>query len=146
MVNVISVDEAHSYLSGALHRRVCDVQLGHGSFITMSFHSLVDSRDVDYFLWVYCTGWNLTSASKLLSASEDERTEIATSISALESSYLELITIDWPSMSMALAFSGGLTLTTASVFSMGYEHWMWKLPSSDWLVAGPGSTLSIETR
>jgi len=146
MDRAISADEASVILRGASDCEVRDVRVGHGSFVTMSF---IDSKKLpaaEYFLWIYCSGWNLASRSSLLVASEDSQDRITQAISTLEGSRLESVALHYPSMSLVLSFSGGLTLSTATVYSRGYEHWMWRLPSDEWLVAGPGSAFYVDSQ
>jgi len=140
----IGLDEACHLLEPAVHRTVRAAQLGHGSFVTLSLVNTDGYSTSEYYLWVYCAGWNVSDRERIMFASEDDRGHIAASVGMLNDLHLESICIDYPSLSLSLVFAEGVTMSVVALCSAGYEHWMWRLPSGEWLVAGPGTELLIE--
>jgi hypothetical protein len=143
MDRLISVSEVRRIFRHIIGLKVSDVDLGHGSFLTMSFNAVDSLQNDGYFLWIYCTGWTLCDQTSILLANEDPRDYIASNIKIIENSIVSQLNVDFPEMSMRLFLSNKFQLATFPAFSKNYEHWMWRLPSGEWLKAGPGSAFSV---
>ena len=143
----IPIHEARALLSDCVGRMVQEPELGHGSFVTMYLVNQDLRGPEEYFVWIYCTAWNLCSDCDLLCGSEDDREFMDETLRQLDGQIVERITIDHPSLSLSLEVTGGLRLQTLSIYSAhsdNYEHWFVKLPSGEWLVAGPGHELFLQ--
>lgn len=140
-----SWDEAMASLTAAYGLRTWGTKLGHGSFLTLELGepTPADPTHGAYHLWVYLTAWRI-DGDTMLAASEDDRATLAERVRVLDERTLTGVEVDPVSLSARFIFSGGLTLSTFSIYTGEDEHWMLWRPDRMVLTAGPGNTWTLE--
>jgi hypothetical protein len=141
-----------SAIGSAVGQRAWGTALGTGSFLTVEFGPQRPPQPPRpgqhprphgvFHLWVYCSAWRIDSPTEVIASSEDPRDQLATTIRRLDGLTLAGAQIERPSLSAAFRFHDGTTLHTFSIFSTGYEHWMFYLPDGNVFTAGPGTGFS----
>jgi hypothetical protein len=145
-----AVESAVSYAVG---QRAWGTKLGIGSFLTVEFGPQRAPQAPPrpgqhphphgvFHLWVYCSAWRIDRPNEVVASSEDPREQLATTVWRLDDLTLAGVHIERPSLSAAFRFQDGTTLHTFSIFTAGYEHWMFYLPDGNVFTAGPGTNWS----
>lgn len=99
-----------------------NVQLGHGSFITMGFGKdlktkviIHKKREIDirpeWFFWAYMCFWELEKPNELLATSEDDKDNMKNALKFLEGKKLINVEILEDSYEIQLEFEGELLLS-----------------------------------
>ena len=138
-----------------VHKKVRNVQLGHGSFITMDFGKdvLVEvktNRGIHTFnrgewhLWIYMTAWRLDQGDIPIIGAADDRMEIEKKITILENNELLSVSIKNSSFDVLMEFENNLSLLLFSFGVTEYEQWMLFTPERKVFTAGPGISWTYE--
>lgn len=139
-----------------INQPVRNVELGHGSFITMGFGKdlqkeiiLKKKKEVhirpEWYLWVYMCFWDLETADELLATNDDDREIIKEALKHLENKKLLKLEVLNDTYDMKLEFEGGITLSLISNNSEDdNEQWMLFTPDDKVLVAGPNEKISYQ--
>jgi hypothetical protein len=143
----MSIAEARVIASAAVGRKAWGTTLGVGSFLTVELGASATSAATptkehgEYHLWVYCSAWRIQTADAVVASSEDAREVLEKSVPVLDGLELVAVSIEHPSLSANFQFEGGISLTTFSIFSTDYEHWMLYGPGGTVLTAGPAAAI-----
>lgn len=136
--------------------KVRDVQLGHGSFLTMGFGKDLNVEVVirkekkitkrpEWFFWIYMCFWEIKINNEHLIGSDDDRDRIRQTLGHLENKKLLNIGLLSDSYDMELHFEDGVNLCLyANNDEDGNEQWMLFTPDKKVLTAGPFENLTYE--
>jgi hypothetical protein len=116
------LDFAEKLFQKLFNQPARDVQLGHGSFVTLGFGKDLKTevivhkkKEVDirpeWLFWVYMCFWELEKSNELLATSEDDREKIKKALKALEGKNLINVEILESSYEIQLEFEGELLLS-----------------------------------
>ena len=146
---VMDFAEVEAALANANGQSAWAATLGVGSFLTVEFGAEVPSRRAsgrrhgEFHLWLYCSAWRIERPGEVIASSEDPREELTKRVQILDGQVLSAIRIERPSLSCTVSFADGTQLRTFSIFTTGYEHWMFYLPDSRVFTARPGMDWSL---
>lgn len=121
-----SLDFCREQLVG---RRVRDIEPGTGTMLTFSFEG------TPVRLWLYRCAWNLSSAERVLGASEDDRDTFLLRLGPLVGQRVEELDADRCN-NLTLRFGGDLVLRAVAVASEA-DPWMLFEPERWYLTAAP---------
>ena len=133
--------------AGALGKRVWGASLGVGSFLTLELGAKTETSGGyvhgEWHLWIYCCAWRIERSSRVLAASEDDRSLIKRTVRLLNGKKLTRLDVTHLLMDASFAFEGGLILRTFGIYSRNAEHWMLFTPDQSVLTVGPGTSASL---
>ena len=132
-----------------------NVQLGHGSFLTIDFgqdlliriktnHGIEEFKRGEWHLWTYICAWRLDIKGIPIIGSEDERKKIAKEIVKLENKELVNIEILNEAFDIVLKFENEIVLLLFSFSVKEFEHWKLYTPERKALIVGPGMKVSYK--
>ncbi len=132
-----------------------NVQLGHGSFLTIDFgedilvkvktrQGVKEFNRGEWHLWVYMCVWRLDIGDEPFIGSDDKREIIKEKIVKLENKKLCNVEIVNKAFDVKLEFEDEITLFLFSFNTQEFEQWMLFTPDKKVMTAGPGKNLSYE--
>jgi len=144
-VSIITLVDFGRLTAGLIGLPAWGAEVGHGSFVTMNFGAALAQEPEygEFFLWVFCTAWRIEDPERVVGSCEDEREEMQAAVGRLEGKRLLSVAVESLSLSARFEFDEGLVLRTFSIFTTDTDHWMLRLPSGQWVHAGPGSVMML---
>ncbi|NJR40043.1 MAG: hypothetical protein HC781_16005 [Leptolyngbyaceae cyanobacterium CSU_1_4] len=147
-LTITETQSLKAYFQPLIGQAAWNVELGHGSFVTLEFGEALPSNSGSvvhgtWHFWVYCCIWRLETHDDVLAGSEDSRSRLEKVLPLLEGKILEDIEINFPSGDTLLHFAGRLVLRLMPVHSETYENWFLYTPDGV-LVFGPGTGWCFE--
>ena len=128
-----------------------NVEVGHGSFLTMEFgkECVEEFRGKshihgEWHLWLQCCVWRLEKGERILVASEDKKELLARTIRRLKFGPLVEANVETPGLDLRLTFESGIRLATFTINRYRYEQWELFRPDGRVLTAKAGGVLTEE--
>lgn len=132
-----------------------NVQLGHGSFITIGFGKDISIEVIvrrekkiinrpEWNLWVYMCSWEIKMNNEITACSNDERDIIKEALKHIENKKLIKVEMLNNTYDMQLEFEDELSLHLFSNLEEDFEQWMLFTPDNKVLTAGPFQNLAYE--
>ena len=144
MVTQADLDTVSGLVVSLVGKRVWNVRLGIGNFVTMEFgQQLTPDRFGqsygEWYLWLCGCEWRIDQIDQVLIAGEDSRERLKAAVQILEGRTLLAVSLYSPAIDATFEFEGGLFLRLFAVDTIEIESWKLFTPEDKVLVVGPGS-------
>ncbi|MBK6429405.1 hypothetical protein [Candidatus Amarolinea dominans] len=144
MVTQADLDTVSGLVVSLVGKRVWNVRLGIGNFVTMEFgQQLTPDRFGqsygEWYLWLCGCEWRIDQIDQVLIAGEDSRERLKAAVQILEGRTLLAVSLYSPAIDATFEFEGGLFLRLFAVDTVEIESWKLFTPEDKVLVVGPGS-------
>lgn len=146
-------------LRDTLHKiiglEINDINLGHGSFVTIDFGKTIEIKIVtkkrektfkrgEWHLWIYMCAWRIDKIKLPFVGSNDPRDVIEAKLKQLKSKKLKKFIFSRNTMDVCLKFEDGFSLFLFNCNTIEGEHWMLFTPDQHVFSVGPGSKITYE--
>lgn len=142
-----------SILNKLIGQKVSAIDLGHGSFLTIDFGTLIEKQGPRHkylvgqcHLWVYMCGWRIDKDNQPLIASSDSRDKISDAIRTIAGTTLTNYVLN-SALDAQFSFDNNISLTLFNTSTEDEEQWMlylWEQDVRYVLVIGPGNSWYYE--
>jgi hypothetical protein len=144
MEKTINIPRFYDLIQPLINKPIQHVELGHGSFLLLSFGSVQTKKKgkrvvnfYEWLIWVYGSTWQIESNGMLVTSSEDEREVIQAHLSPMLGCRLIDLNVRSDNLNLTITIEGGILIRcfTSSVEEM--EHWLLYMSDNMVIVAGP---------
>lgn len=146
---------AEDLFTQIIGKQARNIQLGHGSFVTMDFGKDVVLKEKvhgeqkfyiqgEWHLWIYMCAWRLDKANQPLIGAADDRDLLQIHLKTLETKTILAASIANTAFDVVLTFEDAFVLRLFSFGILDHEQWMLFTPNRKVFTAGPGTTWSYE--
>ena len=144
MVTQADLDTVSGLVVSLVGKRVWNVRLGIGNFVTMEFgQQLTPDRFGqsygEWYLWLCGCEWRIDQIDQVLIAGEDSRERLKAAVQILEGRTLLAVSLYSPAIDATFEFEGHLSLRLFAVNTTELESWNLFTPEHKVLVIGPGA-------